>query len=514
MPNPPSATSEIKRRRRGAAVGLLILALAVTAALVSFWMMNKSKPAPDAAAKSIAVLPFKPLAAESRNESLELGMADTLINKLSALRQLIVRPISDVRKYISLEQDPIAAGRELGVDYVLEGNLQIVGEKTRATVRLLSVKDGRAVWTDKYDQQWSNVFELQDAIAERIAGALALELTGTEKKQLAKHYTESTEAYLLYSLGMYSRTGQGGGRLKERLEKSIEYFEQAIKKDPNYALAYVGLSSAYSALGFRGFWPPDEARQKYEWAARKAVELDDTLPDAHAALAYVKKTDWDWAGAEREFKRALELDPNSLETHSLYVSFQVDVGRLDEALVYAKRTDELGLRRPGYMASQQAYVYFHLRQYDQAIELYLKAKERNPNRARANFHLAEAYLGKKMYEEAIAEMQKAVAFDNAPERWNGYPILAYAYAVAGKRDEAQKILDEQKRLAEHSYISPYNFAIIYTGLGDQDQAFEWLEKAYQERSEALLHLKSRPMFDSLRSDSRYIELLRKMNLAP
>src|SRR5262249_20833100 len=304
-----------------------------------------------------------------------------------------------------------------------------------------------------------------------------------------------------------------GNATKEGIEKGIEYFEQAIKLDPNYALAYLGLGSAYGRLGLRGFWPPNEARQKSERAALQAVELDDTLPDAHAALAYIKEYNWDWVGAEREFKLALELDPNSPEANSAYVPFLVDVGQTDEALGYATRADELDQAKSGVL---RAYVYFHARQYDKAIELYLKAIEKAPNRAHAQvrFFLGEAYLAKRMYEQGIAELQRAIDRSNAPERWDRWPMLAYAYAVSGRRDEALQILDEQKKLAQHSYISPYNFAIIYTGLGDKDGAFEWLEKAYQDRSEALSHFKSRPIFDSLRSDRRYPALLRKMNLAP
>src|SRR5262249_3290393 len=270
------------------------------------------------------------------------------------------------------------AGRELGVDYALEGDLQMAGEKTRATARLLRVKDGSAIWTDKCDQQCSDIFTLQDTIAERIAGALAPRLTGEEKKQLVKHYTENTEAYLLYTLGTYYSRGQtkeGGG-------KGIEYFEQAIKMDSNYALAYVGLARVYSYLGFRGFSAPEEARQRAERAAQKALALDDTLAEAHAILAYIKKRDWDWAGADKEFRRALELDANSFDANSMYYPYLVDVGRLDEALLYAKRAESLDEREPpGFHPASVPYVYFHARQYDAAIELYLKDVERSPNNA-------------------------------------------------------------------------------------------------------------------------------------
>jgi eukaryotic-like serine/threonine-protein kinase len=492
-------------------LGLAAAALLIVTAAIGFFLINRPKPpVTDAkllasdAVKSIAVLPFKPLSADSRNESLELGMADTLINKLSGVRQFIVRPISEVRKYTNLEQNPVAAGRELGVDYVLEGNLQMVGDKTRTTVRLLSVKDGSAVWSDKCDNQCRTVFELQDAIAERIAGSLALRLSDEEKKQLAKRYTDNAEAFRLYSLGRFYVEQDR----RETLEKGIEYYEQAIKLDQKYALAYVGLVRAYGTLEQRGFWTPKEARPKIEWAVLKAVELDDTLAEAHSALAQYKKSKWDWAGAEKEFKHALELDPNSADVNFLYCVYLMNVGRIDEALVHAKRADELSPRNPGQPAPafNQAFVYLNAREYDKAIELFLKSK--------GNSFLAESYLGKGMYNEAIAMMQKVIARDNAPEKWNRHPLLAYAYAVAGRRDEALKILEEQKRLAKRGYISPFNFALIYTGLGDKDRAFEYLNKTLDEGVQIMWHFRSRPLFDSLRSDPRYPELLKRMNLAP
>jgi tetratricopeptide (TPR) repeat protein len=221
-------------------------------------------------------------------------------------------------------------------------------------------------------------------------------------------------------------------------------------------------------------------------------------------LAYVKKYNWDWAAAEREHKLSLELNPNSAEACQAYTYFLVDVGRLDEALLIAKRAERLYEVNPRPLV---AYVYHHKRDYDSAIALYLA----NPPGQR--FLLAQAYLAKGMNKEAVAEMQKVVASENAPVRWSAHPMLAYTYAMAGKRDEAVRILDEQKELAKQSYISPFNIAIIYLGLGDKDRAFEYLEKAYEEHPQTMVHLKSQPMFDSLRSDPRYTELLRKMNLA-
>jgi tetratricopeptide (TPR) repeat protein len=339
---------------------------------------------------------------------------------------------------------------------------------------------------------------LQDAIAERIATALALELTAEEKKQLAKHYTDSPEAYRFYTLGVAERDRK----------KRAEYFEQAVKIDPKHALAYSALCNVYYGLLDRGIWSPKDAQQKYEWAALMAVELDDTLSEAHAQLAYVKQCNWDWAGAEKEYKRALELDPNSYGSHEAYLWFLVNVGRLDEALAIAERAEKLGEQLNVKPRPLVAYVYLHKREYDKAIELYLA----NPPGQR--FLLAQAFLAKGMYNEAIAQMQKVLADENPSVSWNRRPMLAYTYAAAGKREQAMRILEEQKELAKQRYISPFNFAVIYLGLGDTGRAFEYLEKAYEEHPQTMVHLRSQPMFDSLRSDSRYTELLRKMNLAP
>lgn len=502
-----SARSSARRKLLlAAAFALLVL----TATVMLFLKMNNAKPAlSDAGTNTIAVLPFKPLAADSRNESLELGMADTLINKLSGIRELIVRPLGDVRRYIRLDQDPIAAGRELAVNYVLEGNLQMQGDRTRATMRLLSVKDGSAVWTDKCDEQCSNVFELQDAIAERIAVALALKLSGEEKKQLAKHYTESPEAYQFYTLGVSE---------PDRMKK-VEYFERAINIDPNYALAYRAIWGVYFTNGSKGLRVSKEERQKAERDLLKAAQLDETLPEVHASLGNLRKYYWDWAGAEREYERALELDPNSLLANMAYYSFLLDIGRTDEAMPYAKRVDQLvpgttditSYTPTNSSDSHEAYVYLYKHEYHRAIKLWLKRKK--TDEPLGSLELAEAYLASGMYPEALAEMEKAVADDKAPERWDRLPILAFAYAVAGRREDALKILEEQKRLAKQGYMSPYNFAIIYMGLGDKDKAFEYLNQAFDEHAQPLYLFPHRPMFDSLHSDPRYTELLRKMNLS-
>jgi serine/threonine-protein kinase len=268
-------------------------------------------------------------------------------------------------------------------------------------------------------------------------------------------------------------------------------------------------------MGTRGFWSTKESEQNLEWAAHKALQLDDTLAEAHVFLGVNKYTNFDWVGAEKEIKRALELDPNAYLANEVYSHYLMSIGRVDESLPYAIRAHELdSTASPGALA----FAYFVARQYDRAIELYRKAIEKKPENPHPHILLGEVYLAKGMPAEAVAEMQKGMALDatltRTPERWDRYPLLACAYAAAGRRSEALKILDQQQRLAKKRYVSPYNFAIIYTSLGDKDRAFEWLAKAIEERALIIHHLKSRPLFDALRSDPRYPDLLRRMNLEP
>jgi tetratricopeptide (TPR) repeat protein len=263
-------------------------------------------------------------------------------------------------------------------------------------------------------------------------------------------------------------------------------------------------------MGNRGFWPAKESDQKTEWAALKALEIDPALAEGHVFLGVSKYTNFDWAGSEKELKLALELNPNTYLGNMAFANYLTSVGRPDEAIPYAKRAAELDPTFPGLVAQ----AYFAARQYEKAIELFQKVLEKKPDLAQAHIFLGETYVANGMHEAGVAEMQKGVTLDNAPERWDRHPMLAYAYAMAGRRDDALKILGEQKKLASQGYISPYNFAIIYTGLGDKDKAFEFLEKGYEQRTQLIYRIKSRPMFDSLRADPRYAELLRKMNLTP
>jgi len=328
---------------------------------------------------------------------------------------------------------------------------------------------------------------------------LRLRLSGDDAKRLAKSYTQIGEAYQLYMMGRYyfRRSGK-----REDLLKSIDYFEQAIKKDPSYAPAYAGLGTTYHLLGFMGWMLPKESWQKEEWAALKALQIDDQLPEAHVLTAAIREFNLDWTGAEEEYKRALELDPNSVRAHETYAWHLEMFGRFDDAMSHLKRAQELDPLSLELMWNMGVWLSFS-RQYDRAIEQLQKIIEMDSEFEPAHTFIAETYQKKGMYEEAIAELKSANVSG---------PPLGYAYAVAGKRDEAQKILNDLKEQSKQRYVSPKAFAMVYMGLGDKDQAFEWFNKTFEENPYRIAWLKVDPRFDSLRSDPRFDALLRRMKL--
>ena len=497
---------EIKRHRRSVALAAAVAVLIAVAAVAYFFYPARGGEAID----SVAVLPFVNASGDANAEYLSEGISDSIINSLSRLPNLKVNSLNSVLRYKGKQVDPQAVGSELNVRAVLMGRMTQRGDDLTISAELVDVRDNRRLWGGQYNRKVSDILVVQDEIAQEITEGLRLRLSGEEKQQLAKQYTENPEAYQLYILGRYYFRQN----TKEAFEKSIESYEQAIKIDPNYALAYAGLAGTYHFMGTRGLSPTKETEQKVEWAALKALQLDDTLAEAHVFLGVNKYNNFDWVGAEKELKRALELDPNSSSANQAYFGYLMGLGRVDEGLQYAIQASELDPITSG----EPAFPYFLARQYDKAIELYRKGLEKKPDNAHAHILLGEAYVAKGMIAEGVAEMQKGMALDaslaKAPERWDRYPLLAYAYAAAGRRDEALKILDAQKELAKQRYVSPYNFAIIYTGLGDKDQAFAWLGKCVEQRTRPFWQFRSRPLFDPLRSDPRYAELLRRMNLEP
>lgn len=478
-------------------LGTLILA-----SLAFFIYRSKTKEATNPPQiTSIAVLPFKPLVADARDESLEMGMADSLITVLGNLNGITVRPISAVRKYTGLDQDALTAGREQRVDAVLEGNIQKTNDEIRVTVRLLRVTDGVQLWSDKFDQKSTDIFLIQDSISQRVAATLANKLSGAKRQLLTKHSTQDPAAYQLYLKGRYFLNKS----TEQDFRKAIEYFESALQKDPNYAAAYAGVADAYAQLGSFGLLEMKNSYERAREAIARALERDDKLAEAHASLGYILMNYyWDWPEAESQFKQAIDLNTNYAMAHNWYAQYLAFMGRPEEASRESKRAQEIDPLSPW---TNSGFISFLARRYDEGIAESQKALELDPQFAAAHMVMGLSYAQKKNYEQAIAELQKAQ--DNPDSR----ALLGYAYGVAGKRNEARHLLEDLQHVAKEKYVSPFPVAATYVGLGETDKAFEMLEKAYAERSWAMGMLKVNPIFDPIRSDQRYIELLRRMNLS-
>jgi len=371
---------------------------------------------------------------------------------------------------------------------------------------LVNVIDGYTIWSNKYERNLEDTFALWDEISLAIVDNLKIKLLGEERAKLVKRHTENPEAYNLYVKGRYF-LAKG---TEEEMEKGLDYFQQAIEEDPTYALAYVGKADCYILLADYGYLSSNEANPKVRAAAEKALEMDDTMAGAHASLGYVKfRYDWDWAGAERDFKRAIELDPNYGSAHMSYSVYLSNMGRHDEAIKEAKRSLESDPLSLDFNITL-GWILYEARRYDRAIEQFQNSLEIDQNYWIAHSNLASAYAGKGMYNEAIVEAQKAMELSGSNTA--ALPTLGYIYVLTERKDEAKKVLDDLLELSKKEHVSSFYVALVYTYLGQKDQAFEWLEKAYEERDVYLTQLKVFPWFDSLRSDSRYKAMLKKMNL--
>jgi len=459
---------------------------------------------------SIAVLPFQPLAPNNRDEALEMGMADTLIARLSSIRDVVVRPISSIRKYADLKQDVLAAGRELGVESVLEGSLQRQGKRVRVTVRLLNVSNGASLWAGTFDDEMTDIFALQDAISERVAQALSLELSKEDQSRLVKHYTQSTRAYQLYLKGRYYWWKNS----PEEFNKSRDYFHRAVEEDPSYALGYCGLNSFYGYGAAWGIMPPDEGWPKAEWAVTKALELDDQLAEAHLDLAALKMVYYlDWVGTEREAKRAIELSPGFDEIHYAYSFFLLVMRRFREAIAEGKRAlacNPFSLR----ISQHLGYALYCARSYDEAIQQYQKAIELDHNDASVREALGDIYERKGQYQEAVEQWTKAALLANDAELVA--PLRAantsgafdkVVRAVAAKRLERL-----QSSRDSGAYVPAIKFAREHLRAGHPEEALKWLTRACEERNVYSLLIASDPFYDPLRADKRFAKLLRRMKL--
>jgi DNA-binding winged helix-turn-helix (wHTH) protein/TolB-like protein/Tfp pilus assembly protein PilF len=482
-----------------AGVGLIITVTGV------YYLHTRARTNTDVAQiKSIAVLPFKTIGAQEADERLGLGMADAIILKLETLQQPVTLPTSSVFKFTERGQDPFLIGRQLGVDAVLDGTVQRDGEWVRVTAQLIDIKDGRTLWAGKFNERYSNIFTLQDSISEQLASALIPRLTSGDRERLTKRQTQNPAAYQDYLTGIYF----WNKRSKEGLTKAIEYFQQAINKDPNYALAYAALADCYCLNTNYSYniVSSQESNKAQAAAARKAIELDDTLAESHAVMAAVLANERDRAGAYREYQRALELNPNYATAHLRYSYFLLYSHYFDEALRHMRRAQELDPVSP-ITNGALGYMLLLARQYDESVRYCQRALELDPNVPVVHMTLGVDYELQGKYPEAIAEYKKSDAEDHIA----ALQAIAHAYIMSGRRAEAEAMLPELERAPRDAFNVPYNFALIYTALGDHAKAIEWLEQT-KLNAMVVAMLKYDPFLDDLRSDPLFTEFLRRHKL--
>jgi serine/threonine protein kinase/tetratricopeptide (TPR) repeat protein len=509
QPAAPPVTSadgtvgEMKRRQRFVIVALAGL-LIVAVAIASYLYFTRRD--------SIAVMPFSfastdpNVMADPDREYLSDGITESIINTLSRLHNLKVIARSSAFRYKGKDIDPRAVGRDLGVRTVLTGRIVQRGDSLTISAELIDVGDNKQIWGEQYERKISALLSVQKEIVKEVSANLRLRLTGEEKKQAAKNYTQNAEAYQLYLKGRY----HWGKRTEEGIKRSIEYFNQAIEVDPDYALAYSGLADGYVVLSTFYVLPPKEAFAKGKSAALKSLEIDNNLAEAHASLSIVRLFyEWDWPSYESDAKQAIQLNPNYATVHYEYAQELAALGRLAEAIREAKRAQELD-PLANDINTTTGWIFYFARNYDEAIKQYRSVIETDPNYFRSHRLLGTSLLKKGQPEEGIAEIQKAVALSGDSVEEKAY--LGYAYAAIGRRNEAQKVINELTEQSHRKYISPYLLALVYTGLGDKDQAFEWLEKAYSDRAVNLIWLNVEPIFDNLRSDPRFANLVRRVGL--
>ena len=485
------------------------ISFVVIVGLILFHILSSSNRSREIAnlETSIAVLPFDNMSVDEEYSHMGDAITDEIILELQKIKEFD-RVLSRTSTMQYKENRPTIPeiAEKLGVNYIIEGSIQRHKEDVSIRVQLIRAKHEDHVWGDEYDGKWEDIFSIQDEIALEVANELKTALSPEEIRKIEKNPTENLKAYNLYLKGRYfwnKRTAEG-------FQKGIEYFELAIETDLTYALAYAGVADCYSFLGWHDFLPSKEVYPRARAAAEKALEIDEALSEAHTSLAFVKYLyDWDWLGAEREFMRAIELNPSYATAHQWYAQYLSSRKRHDEAIAEAKRAQELDPLSLSIIHSM-GLVFYQRRQYDLAIEQFQKILEMDPNYVAAHWYLAYPYVQKAMYSEAIAELQKAIDLSGKRDP-PLVALLGFAYSYSGERDKAKKVIEELLKLSKQRYVAPCYIVFIYMGLGQKDQAFEWLEKAYEERDDWFIGLKASPMFDGLRSDPRFQDLLDRVN---
>ncbi|MCI0486092.1 MAG: winged helix-turn-helix domain-containing protein, partial [Blastocatellia bacterium] len=488
------------------AIVIIVLAAALIAALYFAWNRSGKPFNPPAGKAMLVVLPFENLTGDSEQDYFSDGLTEEMIAELGRLQPerlgVIARTSSMI--YRAAGKDIRQIGRELGVAYVIEGSVRREGDRTRITVQLIQVSDQTHLWSETYERSNQNLLKIQSEVAERVARSLAFELLPAHSSKLLSGSTRQPEAYDAYLKGRYL-WNKGGA---ENLKKSIAYFEQAVEKDPSYGLAYAGLSDCYRLLGITHRLSPLEAFPNAKETALKALEIDDTMAEAHAALGSVKLWfEWDWPEAEREFKRAIALNPSYGPAHHDYAWFLVAMGRFDEGIAEIKRAQELDPLSP-LANSDVGWVYLRARLYDEAIAQIKRTLELEPDFGSAHACLEHAYYYKGMYAEALEIARREIAdLGASPEVLSA---IAGASGAEGIKIVKRWRLNRRLETAKQRSLAPYGFATLYAAVGDKDRAFEWLERAFEEGDPSLISIKVDPALDPLRADPRFDDLLRRI----
>lgn len=478
----------------------------------TYWNFASKKIESPSQIKTLAILPFKPLVISEQDVILGVGMADTVISKLTAIKRITVRPTSAIAKYATQKQELNAIGNELGVDALLDGNIQRTGDKLRVSVQLIRVSDGSPLWASTFDARESDIFALQDSISSQVADSLALKLNDEERQQINKHSTQNPEAYKLYLNGIF----QLNKRTLESTKRSISYFEEAIEKQPDYALAYSGLGDAYIMLGNQeallGGQSPRDNIPKAKSALNKALNLDNSLAEAHASMAWVSIwEDGNDTSAIQNLNRALELNPNSVNARHYLALLYLIRGEFDSALVEmrkAQQVDQFSL----VINVNIATILLRQKSYREAEAQCIKNLELDPNFPRVHWVYGLILEQEGKYNEAIAAFQKAIELSNGGTLAKA--SLAHTYAKKGNRAEAEKILAELISKSNENYIAPDSIAAVYIALGDKENAFLYLEKAVRERQFSMFQLEIEQHFDEIRSDARFKKIQSQMQDKP
>ena len=484
-------TTKFKLKR--ALIPALFLLILVISALLLWRVLNPAE-SPKA---SLAVLPFEDLSQGKDQGHLADGIPDKLINALSRIEGLSV-PGRTSSFFFRGEHDLETIGQKLGVETLLEGSIQASERDILVVVRLINVKDGFQIWSEEYQKNISDIFAVQEDIAQSVVKALELEFTSEKEGKLVRVSTESSEAYNLYLLGRHF----WNKRTEENLINAIGYFEKAIEVDPNFAMAYAGIADSYLAIPYYSYTPQGEVYPKAMQAALRALDLNESLAEAHTSLAWLKMSyEWDWHGAEREFKRAIEINPKYTTAHYWYAYCLLGLGRFDECFVEINRA--LEIEPLSLVISRNlGEMYYFTHQFDKALDITLQTLEMDPNFSQMHFQLGYIYLQMSRYDDALIEFQKE----------SGLFEIGITYARMGKKADAQKVLDDLIRLANEKYYSAYEIASLYFVMDEKDQGFMWMKRALEEKDPFLIYLSTDPLLDDVRSDARFKELLKTINL--